>query len=286
MAVEYVHFETEQRAADALFNELRHYLGHGPGYHAGSEDDPNDYSVADKTATAPFVIMLAGGSTPIEVYQRVAEHPPRPIHPAAYLMLSDDRYVPTDDPRSNAGNIAPMIDRLGLPRERFIDIDTQLEIEEAVGGFGDRIQALGKRAAIFGLGVLGIGADGHTASLFSPDLIPNPPVIAPSAVRESGKAKESGTDAAQSPFPGGGMLIPSASKDAAVATGVHGGVPRISVTAEVLLSFRKLIFFATGPAKRDVLYELSRRPEQYPSGRIMLHHPNAAIWTDGGPRVR
>ncbi|MFW5644117.1 MAG: hypothetical protein ACOCYQ_08815, partial [Alkalispirochaeta sp.] len=73
---------------------------------------------------------------------------------------------------------------------------------------------------------------------------------------------------------------------AAVTTGVHGGVPRVSVTPEVLLSFRKLIFFAPGAAKRDILYELSRRPEDYPAGRIMLHHPNASIWTDEAPRVR
>jgi 6-phosphogluconolactonase/glucosamine-6-phosphate isomerase/deaminase len=174
MAVEFVHHETEQRAADALFNELRHYLGHGPGYHAGSEDDPNGHRAADKTATAPYVIMLAGGSTPIEVYRRVSEHPPRHVHPAAYLMLSDDRYVPRDDERSNFGTIAPLLDHLGLPEERFIHIDTTRPVETGVARFSDDIHALGRRSAIFALGVLGIGADGHTASLFTRDLVPMP----------------------------------------------------------------------------------------------------------------
>lgn len=273
MSVEFVHHETERRAADALFNELRHYLGHGPGYHVGSEDDPNEHRTADKTATAPFVIMLAGGSTPLAIYKRVAEHPPRPVHPAAYLMLSDDRFVPHDDPRSNYGNIAPMAEHLGLPTERFVHVDTGADLNAAVSGFDDQIHALGKRSAIFGLGVLGIGTDGHTASLFSPDSVPSPPVATP-------------VTGGEKPFAGGGMLLTAPSEPAAVETGVHGGVPRISVTHSVLLSFRKLIFFATGPAKRDILYELSRRPEQYASGRIMLRHPNAEIWTDGDPRVR
>ncbi|MFP4211229.1 MAG: 6-phosphogluconolactonase [Alkalispirochaeta sp.] len=269
MAVEFVHHETEQRAADALFNELRHYLGHGPGYHAGSEDDPNGHSAADKTATAPYVIMLAGGSTPIEVYRRVSEHPPRHVHPAVYLMLSDDRYVPRDDERSNFGNIAPLLDDLGLPEERFVHVDTSLPVDEGVARFSGDIHALGRRSAIFALGVLGIGADGHTASLFSADAVPAP--VRPGASET---------------FAGGGMLLTIPGEAAAVTTGVHGGVPRVSVTPEVLLSFRKLIFFAPGAAKRDILYELSRRPEDYPAGRIMLHHPNASIWTDEAPRVR
>jgi 6-phosphogluconolactonase/glucosamine-6-phosphate isomerase/deaminase len=85
---------------------------------------------------------------------------------------------------------------------------------------------------------------------------------------------------------GDGTLLADVETPTALNTGTHGGVPRISVSAAVLLSFRKLIFFATGAGKRDILYELSRRPEEYPAGRIMLQHPNAHIWTDEGPRVR
>jgi 6-phosphogluconolactonase/glucosamine-6-phosphate isomerase/deaminase len=264
VAVEFVTYETEQRAADALFNELRHYLGFGPGYH--SSDPQDDRTTAEKTATAPYVIMLAGGSTPLEVYRNVAKHPPRHIHPAAHLILSDDRYVPETDERSNFGAIRPLATGLGLKENRFVHADTSLPVEETVADFGRQVVGLGERSALFALGVLGIGPDGHTASLFTTSMVQLP--------------RPDGTNGT-----GGGTLLVTAPERAAVATGVHGGVPRISLGAEVLLSFRKLIFFAPGLAKREILYEISRRPEEYPAGLIMLNHPNAHIWTDEGPRV-
>ncbi len=266
MAVEFVTFETEQRAADALFNELRHYLGFGPGYHSG---DPKDNrATAEKPATAPYVVMLAGGSTPLEVYRNVAKQPPPFIHPAAHLILSDDRYVPESDERSNYGAVRPLTTGLGLKENRFFHADTSLPEEESIADFGRRVVDLGKRSAVFALGVLGIGRDGHTASLFRTSMVQLP-----------------GHDETGSSGPGGGTLLTTKPDRAVIATGVHGGVPRISLGAEVLLSFRKLIFFAPGRAKREILYEISRRPEKYPAGLIMLKHPDAHIWTDEGPRV-
>ncbi len=261
MAVEFVTYETEQRAADALFNELRHHLESGPNHHS-----------TDNTVSGPFVVMLAGGSTPLEVYRRVADNPPRSVHPAAHLLLSDDRYVPETDSQSNFGTIRPMAAKLGLDGSRFVHADTALPEDQAVADFGRKVVDLGARSAVFALGILGIGTDGHTASLFTPSMVTLP---------GDGPTDENPTDSAA----GGGTLLTSQTDRAALATGVHGGVPRISLGTEVLLSFRKLIFFATGRSKREILYELSRRPEQYPAGLIMLNHPNAHIWTDEAPRV-
>ncbi len=264
MAVEFSTFETEQRAAEALFNEIRHYLGFGPGYHTNGRDENGN--TTDKTATAPYVIMLAGGSTPMEVYRNVADHPPRMVHPAAHFLLSDDRFVPEGDSRSNYGTIRPMADKLGLVDGRFVHVNAETG-DRAAADFGEQVVDLGRRNALFALGILGIGTDGHTASLFSPELVALP------------------SDDLKGRQIGDGKLLTDDPRRAALETGEHGGVQRISLGAEVLLSFQKLIFFAPGQAKREILYELSRRPEMYPAGLIMLNHPNACIWTDEAPRV-
>ena len=269
MAVEFTRFPTSKQAGDALFNELRKYLGEGTEYHVDEETE----SVAERTATSPYVVMLAGGSTPMQVYRRLAAEPPRRVHPAAHLMLSDDRYVPATDERSNYHHIRPLAHALGLPDERVVHVDADRALPEAVSDFGGRIAGLAGRDAIFALAVLGIGGDGHTASLFST-----------AAVDASSPGQVLGDG--QDPGVGTGTLLPVPQERLAVHTGVHGGVDRVSVGAAVLLSFRKVVFFATGEGKRDILYELSRRPENYPAGRILLHHPNATIWTDEAPRVR
>ena len=261
MAVEFTRFPTAKQAADALHNELRRVVGDGEGYY---QDGPQE---RDRPATAPLVVMLAGGTTPMAVYRRLAEEPPPQVHPALHFLLSDDRYVPPEDERSNYGHIRPMATSLGLPEERVIHIDASRPLPEAVGDFGTRIADAAARDAVFALAILGIGSDGHTASLFSPALVPYPSPPRPVRI-------------------GAGTLLSTEAADLAVHTGVHGGVDRVSVSADVLLSFRRLVFFATGKGKHDILYDLSRRPEDYPAGRVLLQHPNATIWTDEAPRVR
>jgi 6-phosphogluconolactonase/glucosamine-6-phosphate isomerase/deaminase len=266
VAIEFRTFPTERQAGDALYNELRRSLGENPEYHV--DEDGSD--LAERTAISPHVVMLAGGSTPLKVYRRIAQEPPRHVHPATHLMLSDDRYVAATDERSNYGQVRPLALALGLPEDRLIHVNPDLPLPEAVHDFGTRIADVGSRDGIFSLGILGIGSDGHTASLFTPDLVED----------------LTGAGTADGPAPGSGTLLTSDPGRLALHTGEHGGLHRVSVGSAVLLSFRTLIFFATGHGKRDILYELSRRPENYPAGRILLQHPNATIWTDEAPRVR
>ncbi len=277
MAINFTTFPTEQQAGDALYNELRRALGENPEYHA-AEDDPE---LAERTATSPHVVMLAGGSTPLKIYRRIAAEPPRHGHPATHLMLSDDRYVAAEDKRSNYGHIRPLAHALGLPEDRLVHVNPDLPLAEAVHDFGTRIAEVGRRQGIFSLAILGIGSDGHTASLFTPDLVED--------LTGTGTGPGAGPSSTARPGPaaaGSGTLLTEDPARLALHTGEHGGLHRVSVGSAVLLSFRTLIFFATGHSKRDILYELSRRPEHYPAGRIMLQHPNATIWTDEAPRVR
>ncbi|TVR67544.1 MAG: hypothetical protein EA427_13420 [Spirochaetaceae bacterium] len=214
----------------------------------------------------PRVIMLAGGATPIEVYGQIAEDPPDGVAPGTWLLLSDDRHVPPEDDRSNYGKIHPMAVSLGIPDTRMIHPDPELDLAEAASDLGMRIASAARSGADFDLGILGIGADGHTASIFWPNSVP----------------VDISFDEADAPGSGIGSGTPrySSADELALAAGEHLGIERVSVSAAVLLAFRRLIFFVTGSAKRDILKRLINAPGEFPAGRILMQHPGAEIWTD------
>jgi 6-phosphogluconolactonase len=111
------------------------------------------------------VVMLSGGSTPIPAYLALAT---RALIPAAGLtvLFSDDRYVPSDSDQSNYHQSRPLFTALGLGPEQVLRIRTELPLPQATAASARQLEQLlagGRRIA---LGLLGIGADGHTCSLF------------------------------------------------------------------------------------------------------------------------
>lgn len=215
------------------------------------------------------VLMLAGGSTPLDIYRRLADAAPGADLEKIRFLLSDDRHVPRDDERSNLGTILPLISRWGSPDPRVLHPDPSLTPEKAARVLGAEIARLGQSGASFELGILGVGSDGHTASLFDSALVP---LLPPHEV-------------------GQGQIPPHAragETPLAVPAGVRLGVERVSLAAPVLLAFRRLVFFVLGESKRDIIEHILREPRETPAGRILMQHPQAQIWTDitltdGGP---
>ena len=249
MAIEFTRFHSAKQAEQALLNEIRHNITAGPGY-TELENSPD---LGARRATAPFVLMLPGGKTPLRVYDRVAAEPPASVHPALHIVVSDDRHVGPDSPDSNFGRLKPLASALHLPENRLIHPDPSAPIEIAAETFARELRDLDGRKARFGLAILGIGDDGHTAGIFDPNLIPLPADI-------------TSRDPDQWAFP---------------VTG-RRDFDRVTASASCILRFRRILFFATGAGKRDILYAIARRPEEYPAGRILLQHDRAEIWTDQG----
>ena len=106
-------------------------------------------------------LMLSGGSTPYNIYNRIAAVP-CPVHSNRNLFLSDERMVPTDSPKNNAKNLMPMLQSLKC-EDRFIRVDTDQSIDEATARFAAALHPF----KMIDLGFLGLGEDGHTAGFFT-----------------------------------------------------------------------------------------------------------------------
>jgi 6-phosphogluconolactonase len=105
-------------------------------------------------------VALAGGSTPCRAYELVAAA--EPDWGRAELWFGDERCVPPDDERSNFRLAREaLLDRLSVPPRAVHRVLTELPPREAAAVYAAELDH-----APLGLALLGIGTDGHTASLF------------------------------------------------------------------------------------------------------------------------
>jgi 6-phosphogluconolactonase len=118
------------------------------------------------TGSGPRAVMLSGGSTPIPVYRKLAERKPQAAS-GLVILFSDDRYVPSNADTSNYHQTWPLLTALNLPQNQVLRVKTELRLHEAADDYALQLAQLEMRPAPIGLGLLGLGADGHTASLFT-----------------------------------------------------------------------------------------------------------------------
>lgn len=124
-----------------------------------------------------FAVALSGGGTPRAAYERIAatwREAPDGAHDWArtHLFWGDERWVPADDPRSNYRMAREaLIARVPIPPENIHRVRTEArDAREAAADYEEALRRFfGSRAGEpprFDLAFLGLGADGHTASLF------------------------------------------------------------------------------------------------------------------------
>jgi 6-phosphogluconolactonase len=188
-------------------------------------DDPGQAAsiLADtlvEAARAGHAIALTGGHSPGHAYQLAAER--EPDWSKASLWWGDDRCVPPDDERSNYRLAREnLLDRLEVLPAETHRIRGELGAEAAA----DEYDAL-LRDVRLDLVLLGLGADGHTASLF-----PNTPAL------EERERRAVPTEAKLEPF-----------------------VDRVTMTIPVLASAPEVVFIVTGTDKADAAERAFGRP--------------------------
>src|SRR5215471_3273785 len=172
-----------------------------------------------------FAICLSGGSTPRRLYQRLASPtfasrvPWNRIH----WFWGDERFVPHDDPASNYRMAYDeLFSRVPISKDRLHPIPTHgLSPQQAATSYQALLQRfygntqLEVDRPIFDVTLLGIGEDGHTASLF-----PDSPT-------------------------------PQETRQWVLAVVGAAAQPRITLTYPVLDSSRNLAFLATGEKKKN-----------------------------------
>ena len=128
------------------------------------------------------IIALSGGNTPKPLYELLAQEPIRSRLPwdRVQWVLGDERFVPPTDPASNYGMArAAFLSHVPVPPENVHPVETEgATLEEAAQRYEAMLKrlygadTLDLRRPLLNLTLLGLGEDGHTASL-----IPGQPVL-------------------------------------------------------------------------------------------------------------
>jgi 6-phosphogluconolactonase len=195
------------------------------------------------TDGASSAIMLAGGTTPGPAFGLLAKQPPRAA-PGLYILYSDERHVPSDSDASNYHLSQRLLAALALPAAQVLRVQTELPLEAAAQAYEERLQSLLGEKLPARLGLLGLGADGHTASLFKPaDL---------AAAR-------------------GRLAIPVQRPDGRTA---------VSVTPDWLARIEKILFVVAGGDKRAALTRLAARDASLIAYRAVERCAQVEVWAD------
>jgi 6-phosphogluconolactonase len=223
-------------------------VGASPEHRTFASPQALAHEVADWLCTlalaneGEFAICLSGGSTPRRLYERLAEpavasrFPWRRVH----WFWGDERFVPHDSPDSNYRMACEaFLARCPIPRGHIHAIQTEnLSPPEAAAGYETTLRhfygaaQLASRRPIFDVTLLGIGEDGHTASL----------------------------------FPG----HPALEECQRWALAVLGAPPqpRITLTYPVLNSSRDVAFLVTGAGKKTILARAQAGDPMLPAARV------------------
>ena len=117
-----------------------------------------------------YALVLSGGSTPKPIYERLAqlEVSQQLDWRKIYIFWGDERCVPPDDPQSNYLMAKEtLLDHVGIPPENIFRINGELDPPDAAREYEQVIRTFFSQGeARFDTILLGLGEDGHTASLF------------------------------------------------------------------------------------------------------------------------
>ncbi|MFQ5776545.1 MAG: 6-phosphogluconolactonase [Terriglobia bacterium] len=124
------------------------------------------------TRAAPFRVALAGGSTPRQLYTLLASEEFRTRIPwqQMHFFWGDERLVPKDHPQSNYRMaVESLLKHVPVPGENIHPVPTQASLDGSALAYEQTLRThFNQRRGVpaFDLILLGLGADGHTASLF------------------------------------------------------------------------------------------------------------------------
>ncbi len=182
-----------------------------------------------------FLLALSGGSTPRQLYAYLSEHQALIDWSRTAVFFSDERDVPPTHPESNFGmaNNA-MIKHLTPPPQAVHRWHTEYEPSMALADYRAALtqNSMVLSPPVLDVILLGLGPEGHTASLF-----PDQPVLAETDIVAH-------------------VYVPTHSSW------------RYSFTLPLINHSKHTAFLVTGPSKQDILYQILAEHEAVPAARI------------------
>jgi 6-phosphogluconolactonase len=183
-------------------------------------------------ARGRFVMAVSGGHTPWVMLRDLAEDPVPWAN--VYLAQVDERVAPAGHPDRNLTHLhESLLEHAPLPPEQLYAMPVEsTDLDDAAKQYAATLETIAGFPPVLDLVHLGMGPDGHTASL-----VPGDPVLQV-------------TDA-----------------DVAV-TGIYQGRRRLTLTYPVLNRARRVLWLVTGADKAGMLKRLLAADPSIPSGRV------------------
>ncbi len=200
-------------------------------------------------ARGKFSLALTGGSGPKGLYERLAKEPGSVDWANTSVFLGDERFVPYDDKDSNFGMCKKLLlSHVPVPTDNVFPVPTDTgTIEKAAADYSATLTGILTPAAgqppVLDLVLLGMGDDGHCASLF-----PGKPTLEITDAWTTGSTP--------------GTLPPP--------------VDRVTVTFPVLNAARNVLFLVPGESKAKAVHSIF---EGDPPKEV---HPSAAVQPTNG----
>jgi 6-phosphogluconolactonase len=179
-----------------------------------------------------FVLAVSGGHTPWLMLRALAGEPVP--WPEVHLVQVDERVAPAGDPDRNLTHLGEsLLTRVPLRPEQTHAMPVEApDLEAAARSYARRLEEVAGSPPVLDLVHLGLGPDGHTASL-----VPGDPVL-----------EVTDTDVA--------------------LTGVYQGRRRMTLTYPIINRSRRILWVVTGGEKAGPLVRLRAADASIPAGRV------------------
>jgi 6-phosphogluconolactonase len=178
-----------------------------------------------------FTLALSGGTTPRLMLRALAEE--EVPWGAVHVFQVDERVAPRENPERNLGELREsLLARLAEGRLHAMPVEAP-DLEAAADDYARELERVAGSPPVLDLVHLGLGEDGHTASL-----------------------------------PPGDPVLEVGNRDVALTAGAYRGRRRMTLTRPLLDRARRILWLVTGASKAEALRRLRDGDESIPAGRL------------------
>jgi 6-phosphogluconolactonase len=199
-----------------------------------------------KESGKPAHIALSGGSTPLAIFKLLTQSTKTEDWEHVHFYWGDERMVPPDNKQSNFGNAwKNLIDPLRIPRDQVHRIVGEADPAEEADRYGQLLQErlpMENGLPVFDWIWLGLGEDGHTASIFPHQID-----------------------------------LWNAGEVCVVATHPVTGQKRVTITGSVINAARRVTMVVTGESKSQIVNEIVMKEGNYLVYPAFYINPNSGF---------